>query len=272
MDFAELKSRILQAVYPEGQADNLIFNHEKWIVDALIDLAKKVQCLQLDQLEKVPQCATYYLCGASVFCAPVGYLQRLYTITEGYECNRVDYQAISKDEFDCLSATFNTQVTLLQPYPYFFNPGTGLYQAFPDLGVPGMVVPDSTIDKPCRASTGYWTLHNGNIYMFPYMQWNETAVIEWEGIKRVFADTDTVSYDREVEDAVEMYLRWKSATVEDNDLTRAREFLEGPPQTIGQGYNGLVATMIWDCRKRMRIRRRPPCFSNCSSIWPCACT
>lgn len=262
MLFGDFSSSIRGRVFEGDEPENLVDSHKLWIIDGLIQLQKKIKCLQADNLEKVPQCGTYYLCGASVFCAPRGYLSRLYTVADD-GCARIDYTPITKEEMDCLAASYNQQVALTHPYGYFVDSNTGLYTAFPDMGVPGMEVPDSSIDKPCRAAAGYWTVHKSNIHVFPQMQWNETACIEFDGIKRSFADDDVVSYDREVEEAIEMWLRYKAAAIDDCDPEKAREYLEGPPGTIGEGYHGLVASMIFDCEKERRIPKANYCFANC---------
>lgn len=262
MRFDDFSASIRARVFEGDEPENLVDSHKLWIKDALIQLQKKVRCLQSDNLEKIPQCGTYYLCGQSVFCAPRGYLSKLYTV-DSDGCSRIDYFPVTKEEMDCLSGAYNQEVSILHPYGYFLDDNTGLYTAFPDLGIPGMEVPDDTIDKPCRAQVGYWTLHKRNIHVFPQMQWDETACIEFDGIKRSFADDDTVDYDREVEEAVETWLRYKVASVEDCDPAKAREHLEGPLGTQGEGFNGLVATLIHDCEKERRIPKPNYCFSNC---------
>lgn len=264
MTWAEFKTEIRRRVFEENEAENLVENHNRWILDAAIDLQKKVVCLQQNQLDKIGQCSTYYLCGASTFCAPRGYLIRLYTIADdGYECEKVEYTPISKEEFDCLLKQAPCSATIAHPYGYYFDENTSLYTAFPDMGVPGLEVPDDTIDKACRATSGYWTLWKGNIYMYPHMQWDETACVEFDGIKLTYEETDDITWDRDVEDAIEYYLRAKSAEVDDCDLQKAAVFRNGLPGDPSGGYNGRVADLIWECKKRLHIPRRTPCFTNC---------
>lgn len=253
--YEEFDEGIRQRVFPEGEpAANLVANHRKWVLDGLIDLQKKVPCMQDDHLEIVDQCSTYYFCGTSVFSAPRGFLRKLYTIADGDGCTRIDYEAISKQEMDCLQSNLTQCATLLQPSGYYLDPTVG-YVPFSDLPVPGWKNVDSTIDKPCRATKGFWTVDRGNIYVFPYMQWNEAACVEWDGIQRTFDDDEEVDFDREVEDAMEYYLAAKASEREDCDLQRSA--------VLTVSYNRRVAEMIHNCAKERRVPRDQPCFINC---------
>jgi hypothetical protein len=138
-----------------------------------------------------------------------------------------------------------------------------LYTANPDLTVPGFEFPDATMDKPCRASKGYFTLDHRNIYLLPYMQWDEIAWVEFDGVKLSYADDDVVTFDRTVTEASEDYLRYKIADIEDCDPLKAAIYLNGPPGTMGQGYNGKVATLTWDCERQNRLPPPTGGFSNC---------
>lgn len=270
MTWAQFKAELFARVWPEGQASNLIPNHEKWVLDATIDLQKKVACLQQYQVDIVPQCATYLLNGCTVFGAPRGYIYKLYTISNDPDDRcPVVYSPITKDELDCIaSAGADHGATFQHPYG-FYGFYAELYNFYPDSGLLGMEFPSADEDKPCRSKSGYYTLHRGNISVFPHMQWNESAVIEWDGIKRTYTDDEPVAFgfenvlDREVEDAVEYYLRYKAAQIEDCDLDRARDLLLGPPGQLGAGYNGKVAELIWECKKERRLRESPACFNNC---------
>ncbi len=249
--YLEFMTALLSRVWPDGQAENLIPNHRKWVLDALIDLQKKVPCLQTEHLDIVDQCSTYYFCGTSVFSAPRGFLRKLYTIEDSDGCTRIDYEPISKDDMDCLQANYQACNTLLQPLGYYYEPYFG-YLPFADLPIPGFKNVDSTIDKPARSAGGYWTMDRGNIYLFPHMQWNEQAVVVWDGLKRSYADTDEVEWDREVEDAVEYYVGAKGAEKEDCDYDRLA--------VLTANYNGKVSDLIYNCKKERRIPKAPPCF------------
>lgn len=271
MTFAQFKSEIRARVWPEGEPENLVTNHNKWILDSLIDLQRKVPCLQQYQVDIVPQCATYLMNGSTVFGAPRGYIHKLYTLSNDPDDRcQVEYSPITKDELDCMASSAPCcpgGQTFQHPYgAYGFY--AELYNYYPDSGLLGMEFPSADEDKPCRATSGYYTLHRGNLWVFPHMQWTESAVVEWDGIKRTYAEEDLVSFgfenvlDREVEDAVEYYLRYKAAQVEDCDFDRARDLLLGPPGQLGAGYNGKVADLIWECKKERRMRDTPPCFNN----------
>ena len=70
--FGQLKSDIRKRVFPAGEASNLVASHDKMFIDAMMDLQTWVKCLQYDHTDLVPQCATLYNCGLTVFDAPRG--------------------------------------------------------------------------------------------------------------------------------------------------------------------------------------------------------
>lgn len=251
MTYLQFETEIRARVWPEGEAENLIPNHKKWVLDAIIDLQKKVPCLQSEQMDIIDQCLTYYFCGTSVFTAPRGFLRKLYTIEDSDGCSRVDYDPISKDDMDCLQRNYQECNTLAQPFGYYYEDYFGAVP-FADLPVPGFKNVDDSIDKTGRAARGYWTLDRGNVYIFPHMQWNESAVLTWDGLKRSFGSTDEVDWDREVEDAVEYYVGAKSAEKEDCDFNRLA--------VLTGNYSVKVSDLIYNCKKERRLPKTPPCF------------
>lgn len=76
-DFANLKTDLRRIIFPGGEAPNLRVAHDKAFIEALVDLQQTVECLQYDNTQLIPQCATYYNCGLTVLPAPRGRIKKL---------------------------------------------------------------------------------------------------------------------------------------------------------------------------------------------------
>lgn len=78
--FGTFKSDIRKRLWPAGEPPQLVAAHDKAFVDALIDLQTVVECLQSDNTNIVPQCATFYDCQMTVFQAPRGNIKSVSVI------------------------------------------------------------------------------------------------------------------------------------------------------------------------------------------------
>lgn len=256
MTYASWSAARRALVWPEGEPENLVANHKKYIQDALIDIQTKVPCLQGFHRDNHNSEVSYFDCGTSVFPAPVGFIRSVHTITEEDCCARVWYNPITESDMRCKME--NQERCGIRYRAYGFYLYEGEYLEYP-YHYECQIYPDVDLNKPCRAGAGSVALIQGQLYLHPHLQDNEIAVIEWDGIKKVWADSDEVdfgTFERQVCNAVELYLERTASRKEDFD----------PQTTLGaQGdYDLAVAMMIHECTK---LRRLPPaafCFNNCA--------
>lgn len=261
--FAELSAEIRAQVFPEDEADNLIRVHEIYLIDALIDLQKWVPRLQQDHKSLIEICSTYVNCGATLFEAPDrALIQKVYTVLACDFCSKVDYEPISRNEMDCLIANNN-------PSKLDVGSCTRCYEGDYVFLQYGDEYPDPYFVPHARACEGYVSLNRGQLRMFPSLLPTENIVIEWDGIRRVFVNSDTEVWfdDREVREAAEYFIRWKAKQFEDCDLQSA---------ALAQNeYELKRRRLILDDRKENRIPKLPPCFSTwpsgCSPVQPTCC-
>lgn len=261
MHFFEFEKDVRNKVFPDGWAENLESNYRDIIIDALIQLQQKVECLQANHEDYFPACATFYTCGASVFEAPRGFIKAIHTVSAADDCcDKIQYDPTSKAEIDCILKQMDCAPVcgsgvLHSDGSYTYNGGEYSYPALP---LPCFEFPTGTVDKPCRARRGYVALDRNRIWMAPHMQSDEQAVVIWDGIKRDWQPTDELDdaiWDRETHQAVELYLEAQAAKKFDCD---AMHF-----QTAQNDFDTKVALLIWQCRKERRIPKREYCFSNC---------
>lgn len=80
MTFAELKTKIRNDLWPDGEPENLVTAHNNKFVEALVDLQDAVLCYRFGNTDVYPHCSTYFNCGMTVLPAPRGKILRVYTI------------------------------------------------------------------------------------------------------------------------------------------------------------------------------------------------
>lgn len=262
MTYAEFKARVRRTLWPQGEAPNLVITHDKFLLDALIDLQKRVPCLQINHLEYVRQEATLFNCGATAFEAPPqGIITRLSVRTDDDQCEVVFPQWVSRDDMECMMRERNFCGLCALPAPYGYYYLGDAYYPYPELPL-GMVYADTTTDKTARHLAKWASYYQGFIWIFPYLNSDEIAVLEWDGVKKSIADDYALPWldedgnlDREVEEAAELYLKAKTTGWEASDLvTKAAYWAE---------YERKRADLIHDCQDQRRMPATVHCFHNC---------
>lgn len=252
-------SEVSRTVFPEGEAENLVANHRKYITDALIDLQQKVPCLRTEHRDRISVAETFTECAASVLSAPKGFIAQIYAVTQDNCCSKRYFQPIDWDEMDQILKDNQRCGFTIEPTYYYYLDDYGYFD-YPAYGCLYYGDSSGATDLPARPSlsASFSAMKGGQLYLFPWLQSNEVLVIEWDGIKRNWSDTDEVQFNREVQDAVEHFLDRRSASREDCDIQRI--------QLAQADYDTIVAKQIWQCRKERRIERRQHYFSNCSDF------
>lgn len=72
LTWGQLKQRVRQTLWPQGEAASLVPAHDQSFIDAILDIQTWVECEQQNNTNIIPHCATFYKCGMTVFDAPQG--------------------------------------------------------------------------------------------------------------------------------------------------------------------------------------------------------
>lgn len=254
--FLDFQLAVRRKAFPEGEAPNLRANHTRYVIEALIDLQLKVPRLQEFHIDYIPQAATYFNCGATVFEPTRGMIRKLSTLTCLDPCDRVIYKPESKERIDCLIAETNACHDITHPYQTYYD-GVAEFD-FPAIPILGFEYPGDHSDMPCRATEGYYARHRDHIWIHPAIRSDEIVELEWDGIKREWADADTLEDDVEVAQAVRLFLLGWVALYEDCDLIKARTFYHDSISQPG-AYQVKVGDMIWQAMKEARLPKAQTC-------------
>lgn len=267
--FAALKTELRAIIFPAGEPSNLVAAHDKFFIDALIDLQTFVDCLQQDNTSIFPQCSTFYNCGLTVIDAPRGNVKKVGVIgsTDGAVdwCSEVEYLQVNPTAIrEYLDRSLQCGYCLPTFFSLLQNSCIkGYYPVPSDAGVPaglpilplGYHYPQTSTDSIYgRAMAGFWAIERGKLFIAPYIQSDEHLAIKWDGIKRSWTDADSVDEDPMVASAMMEYVRWQHADKYEKDEAEALRAMGA--------YNNWRTLLMHQCREENRVRDREPSYAR----------
>ena len=240
LTFLQLKTGIRNDIWPSGEPENLVVGHDNAFQEAAAEIAKWVKCEQTKNANVVQFCQTNYKGGMTVLAAPVGRIYRIFTVANQNFDDPVFYRQTEWPEPESWARNLylfpGPLVTDSRPLPL----GFGYANA----------VNDSAYG---RARTGIWAIHNGNIYIAPWIQSNELVVIEWDGIKENWADADLVNPAIKYRQAIKLYVQYAH---ERDYGTEARADKFKNRQHSGW-FDEVLEDLMDECKKQTELRETP---------------
>lgn len=215
---AAIKQEVREMLWPSpGEPRNLRTQHDRMIIEAMADLAKWVGVLQQNNTNLYPFCSTYIDCGLTVFNAPYGRIKRVFTIANGNWADRVFYT--SKEYASLLSwAKENHRIRGPAPGSDFEKVTLSIAE------------PNPSTDSPCgRARVGCWTINRKRLYLAPWIQSNETIVVEWDGVKTDWKDEDGLDdtyWDVDARAAIRLYVAAMHESHYGCDRAKAKDMMK----------------------------------------------
>jgi hypothetical protein len=253
--FSELKTDCNAILWPEGTPENLTTAINSFYQEAMVDISRYVPCLQERNESVYEQCSTYFRCGTTWFDAPKGYITKVY-VTQGDDCQPVTYHQTTPSEI----TSWSRRLTEIVDDP--------LNDGLLELKL-GFKYPEQSTDSTVgRALTGLWALdargNGARIILAPWIQSDESIVVEWSGVKSYWGEDDPILDDDDsmlplVRKAARMYVRhsYEDAYVCDKVQTFACK----------QAYDDALAELIHECRERTRQRKADPNYNETRSLY-----
>lgn len=199
--YSEFKRKIKGRLWPAGEALSLVAAHDAAFQTAMLDLQRCVPCLKEFNVSIWESADRYWENAKTVVQAPVGFIRRIYTVAGGMDRwrDRVFYRSNTFQEIECWARRLYRARTPL-------NVGK---TALP-FGVKTEEIESNSIHG--RARIGAWAIYRGKLYVAPWLQTTETLVVEWDGEKNAWQDTDVVDenlWRPDVEMAVEYFVGFR---------------------------------------------------------------
>lgn len=238
--YSDWKRKLRAELWPyPGEPKSLRPVHDGYFNDAMIDLGKWVECLQANHTSVFPFNCTMVECAKTLIPAPQGIIKRIFTIANSDWCNKVFYRSASFTRVECLA-----NILLMN---WVSPTGTPIQQ--------GILTPTSESDSDCgRSRTGYYAIRRKRLYIAPWIQSNESVIIEWDGYKLDWNDADLLDQDywtREVEAAVKSFVRWQHKQNHSEDVLQAKISLDE--------YRERRADLMYWCEQRIKERENEVC-------------
>jgi hypothetical protein len=267
--FLELKNKVRADAFCAGEAENLMAAHDGFFQGALADLCQSVDCLKNGHVNIFPSCATYFQCGLTVIPAPRGSILSVYTIGKSNRdttpakeewCSKAFYEQVDYCQIERfvkinqrVASGGNTVIGTIFNGIFGCRRRKTSYPAPTDVGMeslpplpPGFHYPQAATDAGFRARGGVYAIYRGRIYVAPWIESDESLVIEWNGIKAIWSDADGVDDDIKFQQAVLAYVSWQHYLFYEENPQK-RDAFEGQ-------YRMLVRELIHECREHNRKR------------------
>lgn len=238
---AKLRGEIFPS--PPGEPRNLRAAHDKYFLEAMVEAQKWVHCLRENNTTVIPGCSSYVECAKTVAdFPPSGAIKRVYTIANSEFCDLVHYQQEGFNELNCRANSF------CQVWTPPLNIGLPALQQ-------GVRFADATTDSTVgRARAGVWAYWRHRLYVFPWIQSNESVVIEWDGWKQEWLDTDILDTDvwgPDAEAFVKLFVKDAHMRDFDCDIPKRNE--------IRGDLAGKLADLMYWCRERTSVQKAEEC-------------
>lgn len=228
MTFEELIDEIKETTFPDREAANLVTVHDKYIIDGLIEVQKRVPQLRDRNFNLYDFDETFFRCRATVFDKPDGPVVRLYTWTQPDHCDAVHYQPTTREHIESLLR--RSQACGYSADPEDDSVMVGLppedyFNASPET------------DKGWRAATGHYGIIGDQVYVWPHIESYEHITVEWQGIKTQYDPDDLVAFQRDVVAVIELWVKSQEALREDCDTKKYVAFQ--------QAWQTAMAQLVW---------------------------
>ncbi len=195
MTFAQLREKLFGTAttpgtaFPLGTPENILPLLNTYLVEAMIEIQRSIDCWQIGHTDVFPACATLVQNGTTVITKPDGKIDRVYTIENaknGWNLP-IPYNPVSLQFLRRWMSRFRaTSLWQMRPLPSPPVP----------TGHEGFSAPSAALDSlGGRALIGVYTIDPrvNRLIVAPWIQSTEAVVVEWTGIKRTWSDTDLVS-------------------------------------------------------------------------------
>ena len=248
MKFNELVDELTLEIWPEGVAENLVGPVKKNFAAAAVHLQRYIPCFQDKNINRFPQCSTYYQRGMTVFDAPKGRIDRVYTILSGDEDYPAPFRQANKHDVECHALAF---INNIYPPQNDGMPILPLGFKYPEedsdfkTTVSGITTTKKTTKHP-RAVTGLWAIEREKIWVSPWLNSDEVGVVEWHGLKQNYSDEDIVYDSTDWKRAVRLFVHKEFARDFDSDYDKYK-FL-----TVE--FNEALGDLLYECKKETEVK------------------
>lgn len=236
ISYREFITQMRRRIWPAtpGEPHNLVELHDTYFLEVMIELQKWVPCLQENNTSVFPFCSTYVDEAKSWVNAPDnGVPYRVYTIANDEWDDKVFYDSWNFREME----QWVDDLKLLYVRPV----NVGL----PALPGGNRFADESTDIDDGRAMVGAWAIHRRRLYIAPWIQSNESIVLEWDGVRTDWNDSDIVDTEKwspDVQELIRLGVQLRDASRFGCDKEQRKAWQEE--------FDGKLSDLIWWCKQK----------------------
>jgi predicted phosphodiesterase len=251
--YLQFKNKIKQRLWPSGEPLSLVGPHDASFQFAMLDLQKAVPCLKQFNTNTYESDVRFWENAKTYVDAPFGQIRRVYTVAGGTDRwrDKVFYRSSTFGDLECWARRLYMAVTPI-------NSGLPILPY-------GVKKEEAASDSPYgRARIGAWAIHRRKLFIAPWLQTTETLIVEWDGEKRQWQDSDGVDetiWRQDAEMAVQAFVAyWHEKFY--GDRAFAGDLLRPQPGTLASDYILLRSELMYECRENTRQQHSPICESE----------
>lgn len=199
--YKALKTKLRRAIWVfPGEGKSLVTSHDAFFTEAMVELSKWVKALQLNNTTEFPACSMLLDCGLSVADVPFGKIRRVFSIANEEWCDKVFYWPLRWGEIQ----SWQESIRLV-----YVDPGAD--KTLPALPQGHRYVSVATDSALGRARACGFAINRKRIYAAPWLQSNESLVVEWDGPKTEWGENDVIDqtyWTVDAEKAIKLYVQY----------------------------------------------------------------
>jgi hypothetical protein len=217
--FLAFKNSVQPIVAPEDLGEELEDYFRDQVGNALCDLQTLIPWLRDFNVMFVTKTMVNEFCNASVFEGPTGKIAQVFAYKPGIDCKKFHYKRVSTAAIDCWTERQRCMCPATTP------PSSNVYDSpycnYVLNGDTACLEPYLTSEEDeCKFKSLmeddriFAVSPNYQIHAAPRFPCGYVLVVQWQGIKRKWLDTDLVPVDQMVREAVVNYVESKIAKKE----------------------------------------------------------
>lgn len=214
-------------VAPEDLGENLVPYFRDQVGNALADIQTIIPWFRDFNLDTVTKTDVHEFCAASIFQGPVGKISQVFAYKPGLDCRKYYYKRVSTAEMDCWVERQRCVQCTFTPPPVniYDNP----YCNYVVCGETACDVPYLTAtEDDCKFKALddderiFSVGPDYKIYAAPRFPCDYRLLVQWQGIRRKWDDSNMVPVDQQLREAVINYVEAKMAKKERDFAAKAQ--------------------------------------------------
>jgi hypothetical protein len=225
--FEQFLSVVQPLVAPEDLGEAMVPYYRDQVGNALADLQTLIPWIRDFNLDTKTKADVHEFCAASIFQGPIGKVSQIFAYKPGLDCRKYYYKRVSTSEMDCwVERQRCVQCTFAPPPSNIYDTP---YCNYTVCGETACDVPYLTgTEDDCKFKSLddderiFSVGPDYKIYAAPRFPCDYKLLVQWQGIRRRWDDSNLVLVDQQIREAVVNYVEAKISKKERDFTAKAQ--------------------------------------------------